>query len=204
MAENITLRESVRDLTSKAQGLDSEYWRCGVCRGGMGPSCGVRMAGESRVHLLGWGDHAGIRSQAYVEWILCVECGVPDCWRIGGMQAVAGGEGAQPLPGAAPRRGGDLRDRGQDRPHEGACAQEVARAACRLVGHWYALKHETRVPSNRTVTSIAGRLLGRACVRGAVQRARGGRVYRRAAAAGQGRADQALWPRRPGPIYRKA
>ncbi|KAG2432966.1 hypothetical protein HXX76_008694 [Chlamydomonas incerta] len=27
MAENITLRESVRDLTAKAQGLDSEYWR---------------------------------------------------------------------------------------------------------------------------------------------------------------------------------
>ncbi len=28
MAENISLRASVRDLTLKAQGMDSEYWRC--------------------------------------------------------------------------------------------------------------------------------------------------------------------------------
>jgi hypothetical protein len=27
MAENIALRESVRDLTAKSQGFDSEYWR---------------------------------------------------------------------------------------------------------------------------------------------------------------------------------
>ncbi|GLC64513.1 hypothetical protein PLESTF_000174100 [Pleodorina starrii] len=27
MAENVALRESVRDLTAKAQGFDSDYWR---------------------------------------------------------------------------------------------------------------------------------------------------------------------------------